>query len=135
MGQIKQKLVIEGNKGKKEMYVLFDSGASRSVIVESKAKKICKISKLVQPLPLKLPNGQTMPVTGSCMFEMTLEGSNKEHCRVYGTAYTSPNIKPAGNVDLVLGVPEMQQHKIKLIFDQKGDKLDLSSCATHTETL
>jgi len=137
MGHIMRKLPIRGDKGTKELNVLFDSGASRSVINEEVAESICHITPLEEPISLKLANGETIAVTGGCFFSTTLnDKATKQKCSLTGSALVSPDFKGTDGEELIIGVPELQSHQIGLQFAPEGkDRIDLSRCIRRVDRL
>jgi len=131
MGHIMRKLPIRGDKDTKELNVLFDSGASRSVIGQETAENICHITPLVEPIALTLANGEKISVTGGCFFSTTLkDNATKQKCPLTGSALVSPEFQGTNGEEMIIGIPELQSHQIELKFSQKKgqDKIDLSRC-------
>jgi len=127
------KLPIRGSKGTGELMVLFDSGADRSVIGREKAESICNIEPLEESL--KMANGEAIPITGRCLFSTTLkDNTTKQKCSLNGTAWVSPEFRGTHGEEMIIGLPELQDHGIGFKFARKKgkekgrDRLDLSHC-------
>jgi len=136
MGTIKQKLLIRGTEGTKTLEVLFDSGASHSVISEEATRGLCKIVPLDEPMEFTLANGEKIHATGTCGFNATLKAPSKQKCPIAGTAYVSEEFKGVHQEDLIIGVPLLQEYQIRLQFGPKGkDQIDLSRCVRRVDRL
>ena len=141
MGRIEKILLIKGDKGEKELNVLFDSGADKSLISISNAKEICDI-KGIEGNPIVIMAGESKYFPqGACYINTILTDNGKE-CIIneYGV-FVMPDemfklskeeikkgIKP---LDIIIGASTMQGHKIKLQFDddeESENKIDLSRC-------
>lgn len=59
MGKIVKRCEIEGDKGRKEVDVLFDSGASYSIIRKDVAEKVATILRFSKGMEFTLANGKT----------------------------------------------------------------------------
>ena len=139
MGHIIEHLKIKGNKGTKDLKVLFDSGAAESVINENEAKQFCDIQELTKPRKFTLPNGSEIFATGICSFETEIKDTESNlECDISGSLYTSPEINlPEKEYTMILGVPTLQKFKIQLNFDddENKNKIDLSKCPSRIDTL
>jgi len=129
MGLIKEELKIKGDKGVKDLEVIFDSGASMSVIRQDIAEAICSINYFDKPIPMALADGETkIDSIGTCAFITGIEGCDiDDDMRV---------VKKLGS-EMIIGASTLQKHKIKMIFneDEKKNKLDLSECKTRIDRL
>ncbi len=83
LGRIIKELLIKGTKGVKKLEVLFDSGASESVINENIAKEFCHILKLDRPRIFTLANRTKLKATGNCSFETIIESEQALKCIDY----------------------------------------------------
>ncbi len=121
MGLIKKELKIKGDKGVKDLEVLFDSGASVSVIRQDIAEKICTINYFKEAKPMTLADGETtINSIGTCTFITGLEG-----CEIDDDMRVVDKL----NIDMIIGASTLQKHEIKLYFNEKkGDRIDLSKC-------
>jgi hypothetical protein len=129
MGLIKEKLKIKGDKGAKDLEVLFDSGAWVSVIRKDLAEEICTINYFKKAKAMTLADGETtIDSVGTCTFITGLEGCDiDDDMRV---------VEKLGS-EMIIGASTLQKHKIKMIFneDEKKNKLDLSECKTRIDRL
>lgn len=128
MGLIKKELKIKGDKGDKNLEVLFDSGASVSVIRQDIAEEICTINYFKEAKPMTLADGETtIDSVGTCTFITGLEG-----CEIDDDMRVVDKL----NSDMIIGASTLQKHEIKMYFDEKkGDKLDLSKCRKRIDYL
>jgi predicted aspartyl protease len=113
MGVIRKKIDVYGGKASKDLEVLFDSGASQSVIDRSIAEQICIIIPLREPLEIKIPNNGSIIVTHVCTFYMEIDGH-----KVSDTALILDNL---GEVDMVIGAKTMQRYGMHLEFSEEKD--------------
>ncbi|HEC37021.1 MAG TPA: retroviral-like aspartic protease [bacterium] len=129
MGLIKEELKIKGDKGVKDLKVLFDSGASVSVIRQDIAEEICTINYFKEAKPMTLADGETtINSVGTCAFITGIEGCDiDDNMRV---------VEKLGS-EMIIGASTLQKHKIKMVFDEdeKKNKLDLSECKTRIDRL
>lgn len=132
MGRIIKELLIKGNKGEKNLNVLFDSGASETIMNEKVAKDFCDIQMLESPRIFTLPNGEKLSATGMCVFETQLESESDLKIGITGLAYTSPEYK---DDKMLIGAPLLQEYEIELKFSKDGDKIDLSKAVRHVDYL
>ena len=131
MGRIIRKLSIRGSKDKKRINVLFDSGASHSIIKAEIAEKLCHIVPHDEPIRFTLVDGTKIESTGSCGFSTTLkDNQSKQKCLITGSAFVLPDFKGTKNEDMIIGVPELQTYGITLAFNKKKgqDRIDLTKC-------
>jgi len=137
MGCIRRKLAIRGDKGQAELNVLFDSGASRSVISQATAENICHIAPLEEPIALTLANGEKISTIGICGFSITLKDkATKQKCPLAGLALVSPEFKGTEGEELIIGASELQAHQIRLQFAPDGkDRIDLSRCVRRIDRI
>lgn len=127
MGIIEQRLKIKGDLDSKDLDVMFDSGASMSVIRKDIAKKICGINYFDKPKTMILADGKTkIKAIGTCDFITEIDG-----CEIDDNMRVVDNLSK----DMIIGASTLQKHKIKMIFDEKGDRLDLSECRTRIDYL
>ncbi|GAG59403.1 unnamed protein product [marine sediment metagenome] len=129
MGLIKEKLLIKGDKASKDLTVLFDSGASMSVIHKDLAEGLCTINYFDKPKAMELADGvTTVKAIGTCAFVAGIEGCDiDDDMRV---------VEKLGS-EMIIGASTLQKHKIKMVFDEdeKKNKLDLSECKTRIDRL
>ncbi len=115
MGVIKQELLVIGDKGEKKLSVLFDSGASRSLIRSDVAMELSTPRKLLIPRELTVVNGDKITCNFLCDLIVEIEGK-----RIGIEAFLVDKLP----VPLVFGALDMEAYMIKL--DLAKRKLDLS---------
>lgn len=75
MSIIKRKLKIKGDKGSKVLNVIFDSGATRTVIRKDIAEKFCNIIYFDKPKSMTVANGEnSIKAIGTADFVIYIEG-------------------------------------------------------------
>jgi len=115
LGVIKQELLVIGDKGEKKLSVLFDSGASRSLIRSDVAMELSTPRKLLIPRELAVVNGDKITCNFLCDLIVEIEGK-----RIGIEAFLVDKLP----VPLVFGALDMEAYMIKL--DLAKRKLDLS---------
>jgi len=115
LGVIKQELLVIGDKGEKKLSVLFDSGASRSLIRSDVAMELSTPRKLLIPRELTVVNGDKITCNFLCDLIVEIEGK-----RIGIEAFLVDKLP----VPLVFGALDMEAYMIKL--DLAKRKLDLS---------
>ena len=115
MGTVKEVLLVKGDKGEKKLSVLFDSGASRSLIRSDVAKELSTPRELLIPREFTAADGRKI----SCRYssDLIVEIGGK---RIGIEAFLVENLP----VPLVFGALDMEAYMIKL--DLAKRRLDLS---------
>ena len=115
MGTVKEVLLVKGDKGEKKLSVLFDSGASRSLIRSDVAKELSTPRELLIPREFTAADGHKI----SCRYssDLIVEIGGK---RIGIEAFLVENLP----VPLVFGALDMEAYMIKL--DLAKRRLDLS---------
>jgi hypothetical protein len=126
MGRISKTLKIKGSKGTKDICVIFDSNATRTVIRKDVAKKFCNIIYFEEPKPIRVVDGKnSIKAIGSANFVIEIED-----CEIGDSMHIVDKL----DVDMIIGSSTLHIHKIKMIFDEeKGFKLDFSQCKKRVE--
>lgn len=126
MGITKRKLKIKGDKGSKVLNVVFDSGATRTVIRKDIAEKFCNIIYFDKPKSMIVANGEnSIKAIGSADFIMDIEG-----CEIDDSMRVVDNLSE----DMIVGASTLHKHKINMIFyEEKEFKLDFSQCKKRVE--
>lgn len=115
MGIVRETLVVKGDKGEKRVSVLFDSGASRSLIRSDVARELSTPKKLLIQRKFTAANGEEIICNYICDLIVEIEGK-----RIGIEAFLVDDLP----VPLVFGALEMEAYMIKL--DLAKRKLDLS---------
>ena len=115
LGVVKQELLVKGEKKEKRLTVLFDSGASRSLIKSEVAREISTPKKLLIPREFTAVDGHKVVCNYFCDLIVEIEGK-----RIGIEAFLVDDL-PA---PLVFGALDMEAYRIKL--DLARGKLDLS---------
>lgn len=115
MGIVRQDLLVKGEKGEKRLNVLFDSGASRSLIKSDVAREISNPRKLLIQREFTAANGHKVVCNYFCDLIVEIEGK-----RIGIEAFLVDNLP----VPLIFGALDMEAYMIKL--DLAKRKLDLS---------
>jgi len=115
LGTVKEVLLVKGDKGEKKLSVLFDSGASRSLIRSDVAKELSTPRELLIPREFTAADGHKI----SCRYssDLIVEIGGK---RIGIEAFLVENLP----VPLVFGALDMEAYMIKL--DLAKRRLDLS---------
>jgi len=106
MGLIVKRLIVEGDKGKKDVAALFDSGASASFIRKDIAKNVASIVKL--PTTYKFMQGDgkhEIVIQHGVMINLTINDI---------TVFQSLLVADQLSEELIVGADTMQHWKIKL---------------------
>jgi len=122
VGLIYKVVKVSGNKGSKEVRVLFDSGASESFIRADIAKGLSSPARLPNPKTFEMGRG-TLKVNRAMLGDVQLNGAT-----LFATLLIVPNLTE----ELILGADFFRRWKIRLnpeneeiIFDPNALKLKL----------
>lgn len=115
MGIIRKELVARGESGEKRLIVLFDSGASRSLVRRDVAIEISTPKELIIERELTVADGRKVRCKFLC--DLILEIENK---RIGIEAFVVDDLP----VPLIFGALDMEAYMIKL--DMVRRELDLS---------
>jgi len=115
VGVIKQRLLVKGDRKEEELSVLFDSGATRSLIRSDIAKKLSTPKELLIQRDFTAADGHKVSCKYLSDLVMEIEGK-----RIGIEAFLIDDL-PA---PLVLGALDMEAYMIKLDFAKRS--LDLS---------
>jgi len=115
MGVVREELIVRGDKGEKKLIVLFDSGASRSLIRSDIAIELSTPRKLLIPREFIVANGDK--IICNFLSDLIIEIEGKE---IGIEAFLVDKLP----VPLIFGALDMEAYKIKL--DLAKRKLDLS---------
>jgi hypothetical protein len=118
MGRIHRNLNVFGGNDIQLLDVLFDSGASQSVIDKQVADKICVPIPLPKPIVVILPNNGRKEITHTCAFHTSIDDS-----QISDTALIMENL---GEVDMVIGVQTMRRYGMQLEFDDDHDSIRIT---------
>jgi hypothetical protein len=123
MGRIFQEIEIIGSIGKKKVMALFDSGASKTFILQKVANEVEPAHKLSLPINVSLGDGKTkLRIEEMVSLEMIIDGH-----RIDDVAYVSEKL----SCDLIIGAQTMQLWNIKL--DLKKESLITEEILDHLE--
>lgn len=115
MGVVREVLPVRGDRGERKLDVLFDSGASRSLIRSDIAREISTPKKLLVPREFTLADGRKVRCDYLCDLVVEIEGKE-----IGIEAFLVDNLP----VPLIFGALEMEAYMIKL--DPSRRRLDLS---------
>ena len=116
MGLLIKKLLIEGQKGKVELDVLFDTGASYSFIKKEIAEKIGILVDLVEPKKFLLADGKKrLRITKLVNLQINING-----CKVTDEVLVAENLSD----DMIIGATTMQKWRIKLDMENERVIID-----------
>jgi hypothetical protein len=115
LGVVRQELLVRGDRGSKKLVVLFDSGASRSLIRSDVAVELCTPRKLLVPREFIAANGNRVACSYFC--ELAVEIGGRE---VGIEAFLVDKLP----VPIIFGALDMEAYRIKL--DLTREALDLS---------
>jgi len=116
MGLRIKKLLIEGQKGKVELDVLFDTGASYSFIKKEIAERIATIVDLIEPMEFQLADGkEKIVVTQEVNLRINING-----CKVTDEVLVAENLSD----DMIIGAKTMQAWRIKLDMENERVIID-----------
>jgi len=116
MGLIVKRLIVEGDKGKKDVAALFDSGASASFIRKDIAKNVASIVKL--PTTYKFMQGDgkhEIVIQHGVMINLTINDI---------TVFQSLLVADQLSEELIVGADTMQHWKIKLDPENEDVMID-----------
>lgn len=116
MGTIRKELEVVGDKGKAKLKVLFDSGASRSLIRRDKAEALTTFIKAPMPLKFRLGDGQgVLEAEFAAVLYFTIKGY------IYSYHfYIAENLAH----DMILGANALQVLKIVPIPELEDVRID-----------
>jgi len=117
---VRRRLLVKGDKKEERLIVLFDSGASRSLIKSDIAKEISTPRELLIQREFTVADGHRVSCKYLCDLIVEIEGK-----RIGIEAFLVDNLP----VPLVFGALEMEAYMIKL--DLAKRKLDLSEFTGH----
>ena len=115
MGIARENLLVKGDKGGRKLNVLFDSGASRSLIRSDVAKEVSTPRELLIQREFTVADGHKVTCKYFCDLIVEIEGK-----RIGIEAFLVDNLP----VPLVFGALDMEAYMIKLDLTKR--KLDLS---------
>jgi len=115
LGVVRQELLVRGDRGSKRLVVLFDSGASRSLIRSDVAVELCTPRKLLVPREFVVADGDRVACSHFCELAVEIEG------REVGIEAFLVDKLP---VPIIFGALDMEAYRIKL--DLARGALDLS---------
>lgn len=115
MGIIRENLPVKGDKGEGKVTVLFDSGASRSLVRSDIAEGLSTPKELLVPREFTVANGGKIDCKYLCELIVEIEGKE-----IGIEAFPVENL-PA---PLIFGALDMEAYMIKL--DLAKRRLDLS---------
>jgi len=98
--------------------VLFDSGASQSVINKRVADVISIPIPLPNPINVILPNNGKKEITHTCTFHTSIDDS-----QISDSALIMEDL---GDVDMVIGVQTMRRFGMILQFNEENDEIIIS---------
>lgn len=124
MGIIRKMLLVKGDKGEKEINVLFDSGASRSLIRSDVAKEVSTPRELLIQRGFIVADGRKVTCKYFCDLIVEIGGR-----RIGIEAFLVDDLP----VPLVFGALDMEAYMIKL--DPARKELDLSEFTGYMLTL
>jgi hypothetical protein len=117
MGMIIQQVEIIGDKGRRNIRALLDSGASDSVIRKDVAQNVATFIRLSEPLSFVLGDGRTtMKAEYFTGISFILKGYTFSAQRVL--------IVDELEEELILGVDVFQRWKLKLDFEREDVIID-----------
>lgn len=120
MGIIRQMLVVKGDKKEEKLSVLFDSGASRSLIKGDIAKELSTSKELLIQRDFTVADGHKVSCKYLCDLMVEIEGK-----RIGIEAFLIDDLP----VPLILGALDMEAYMIKI--DLAKRRLDLSEFTGH----
>lgn len=120
MGIIRQMLVVKGDKKEEKLSVLFDSGASRSLIKGDIAKELSTPKELLIQRDFTVADGHKVSCKYLCDLMVEIEGK-----RIGIEAFLIDDLP----VPLILGALDMEAYIIKI--DLAKRRLDLSEFTGH----
>jgi len=115
MGIIKETLLVKGNRKEEKLSVLFDSGASRSLIRSDIARELSTPKELLIQREFTAANGQKISSKHFCDLIVEIGGK-----RIGIEAFFVDNLP----VPLIFGALDMEAYLIKLDLHRR--RLDLS---------
>jgi len=115
MGTILKDLEVAGDKGKARIRVLFDTGASRSLIRRDRAESITTFLKAPIPLKFRLGDGKgTLDVEFSAVLFFTIKGYTFFHQCFIAEELAHEMILGADAMQLckIIPIPELEDVRI-----------------------
>jgi len=120
LGIIRETLLVKGDKGERRLNVLFDSGASRSLIRSDVAKELSTPRELLIQREFTAADGHRVACKYFCDLIVEIEGK-----RIGIEAFLVDDLP----VPIVFGALDMEAYMIKL--DPVKRRLDLSEFTGH----
>jgi predicted aspartyl protease len=111
-------LNVYGGKAERELDVLFDSGASATVMREDVAAEVCVLAPLRKPRKFTGADGKRVTVKEAGWFETTVGDTD-----ISGEVFALP-VPLADGIEMIIGVDILQKYDITLEFSSdpaKGD--------------
>ncbi len=125
MGQIEKKLSVKGDKDKKDVNILFDSGATHSVIRKDIAEELFSINRFTEPEEVgTAKKGGRMQSIGTVAFHTRLD-----NCEITDQALVVDELRS----EMIIGASTLQKYEIKMLFDGDNPRLDLTECRRRIE--
>lgn len=116
MGLIIKKLQVSGDKGKKRLQVLFDTGASRSFIRRDVAESLTTILRLPSPEVYVLGDGLgRLRATETAVVYVMIKG-----IRISDNFIVVPNLSD----QMIIGVNTLQKWRMKLDLENEEVLID-----------
>lgn len=115
MGLITKQLKVMGDRGEREVNVLFDAGSSETLMREDVAESLATISKLPHPVHFKMADGTPLEANKVVNFFITINGYELVERAIVVGKLTD---------EMVIGVEMMQTRKIKLDLEQEKITID-----------
>jgi len=119
MGVVKKRLRVKGDRGERLVEVLFDTGASRSLIRREVAASVSSPRRIIAPIYATLADGRRPPLEMVCEVLVDIDGRE-----VWVEAFVLDELP----VEMIFGVLEMEAYMIKI--DPARKDLDLSEFRT-----
>lgn len=120
MGIVRARLLVKGDKAEEDLSVLFDTGATRSIVNKAVAEGLSSPRTLVVPREIVVADGHR--VKAEQLVDLAVEVSG----RLMGIeAFIVDNLPE----QLIFGALDMETYTIKL--DLREKRLDLSEFSPH----
>ncbi|GBC71588.1 hypothetical protein HRbin02_01373 [Candidatus Calditenuaceae archaeon HR02] len=119
MGMVKKRLHVRGDRGERVVDVLFDTGATRSLIKREVAASVSSTRKIIAPTYATLADGRRVTLETVC--EVLVDIDDRE---VWVEAFLLDEL----TVEMIFGVLDMEAYMIKI--DPARKDLDLSEFRT-----
>ena len=119
MGIVKKRLYVRGDRGGRLVEVLFDTGATRSLIRGEVAASVSSPRRIIAPTYATLADGRRVPLEMVCEVLVDIDGRE-----VWVEAFLLDDLP----VEMVFGALDMEAYMIKI--DPARRDLDLSEFRT-----